>query len=269
VPLRLADTHAHLADPALYPVVDQVITRASMEGVERILAVGIDIASSALSVALAARFPTVWAAVGIHPHEASHFGTSQLAELRRLASAPRVVAIGEIGLDYYRDLAPRDAQQAAFAAQLDLAGELGLPVVVHNREADDDVLHLLRCRYRGNDRRRAGVLHCFSGDLKLAREAMQIGFFISFAGNITFRSAAALRAVAAAIPGDYLLIETDSPYLAPIPRRGRTNEPAYVRYVAEHLAVIRGMTVDALAAQTTANAAALFGWDSVTGLTPA
>jgi len=257
----LTDSHAHLADPALLPIVADVVANAVDAGVDRILAVGVDVASSAESVSLAERFPTVWAAVGVHPHEAMAYDGQALGELRQLAQHPKVVAIGEIGLDYYRDLAPRSVQQSAFVEQLDLAATLGLPVVVHNRDATDDVLRLI-----GNVERdaalapRAGVLHCFTGDAATAQQAMRRGFFVSFAGNLTFPRADALRAVASAVPGVWLLTETDSPSLAPVPCRGTINQPSNVRLVVEQLAEVRGVSPAAVAAETSANARRLFGW---------
>jgi TatD DNase family protein len=260
--LCLADTHAHLADPALLPTVTAVVAGAVNARVGRVLAVGTDLSTSATCVQLAARFPQVYAAVGIHPHEAARIGDAELAELRRLAASPKVVAIGEIGLDYYRDRAPREAQHRAFAAQLDLAAELGLPVVVHNRDADDDVLRAISNVRRGPRLAgRAGVLHCFSGSEALAAAARDAGFFVSFAGNLTFRRAEPLRAVAAHLPLEWVLTETDSPYLAPEPRRGRTNTPAGVARVVEAFAAARNVPAAVVAEQTYANAARLFGWD--------
>lgn len=257
----LADTHAHLADPRLLPEVRGVVERAEAAGVQRILAVGVDVPSSAASVGLAERFPSVWAAVGVHPHEVGSFDGGALADLRRLAAHPKVVAVGEIGLDYVRNLAPRDVQQTSFLEQLALAAELDLPVVVHNRDADADVLRLIGSVERGPRLLvRAGVLHCFSGGPDLAQEAIRQGFFLSFAGNLTFPRARGLRRTAAILPGDWLLVETDSPELAPVPLRGRTNQPANLSLVAQALADARGVAGDAIAATTYANAGRLFGW---------
>jgi TatD DNase family protein len=261
--LRLADTHAHLADPALLPTVSDVVAGAVSAGVGRVLAVGTDLSTSATCVELAARFPQVYAAVGLHPHEAARIGDAELAEIRRLAASPKVVAIGEIGLDYYRAHAPREAQRHAFAAQLDLAAELDLPVVVHNRDADDDVLRAISNVRRGPELAgRAGVLHCFGGSEALAAAARDVGFFVSVAGYLTSRRAEQLRVVAARLPMEWVLTETDSPYLAPEPHRGRTNTPAGVARVVEALASARDLPVSVVAEQTYANAARLFGWDA-------
>jgi TatD DNase family protein len=261
VPVFLTDTHAHLADPALLPDVSDVVATAAIEGVDHILAVGTDLPSSVQTVDLAERFPTVWAAVGIHPHEASSCSGATLQELRTLAEHPKVVAIGEIGLDYFRNLSPAAVQQTAFAEQLALAASLGLPAVVHNRDASADVLRFIGGVARDPDlAMRAGVLHCFSADVETAREAIRLGFFMSFAGNLTYQRADDLRAVAATLPGEWVLTETDSPYLAPVPLRGQVNQPANVRLVVERLADVRGIPVEVAAAETSANARRLFRW---------
>jgi TatD DNase family protein len=261
VPLRLADTHAHLADPLLFPRVDSIVESAVAAGVTRILTVGTDLQSSRTCVALAERFSAVYAAVGIHPHEVATFEPSRLSELRSLAQQPKVVALGEIGLDYFRDYGPRAQQLAAFRSQLELASELGLPVVVHNREAGSDVLELIAAVERpASLADRAGVLHCFTGSIDEAARAQRAGFLISFAGNLTYKKADNLRAVAARVPLDVLLTETDSPYLSPEGRRGRTNEPSNVFQVAEVLAQARQLDLQRLATATSANARRLFGW---------
>lgn len=261
MPALLADTHAHLAEPALLANVSEIVATAEQAGVDHILAVAVDLASSVESIGLAERFSTVWASVGIHPHEAATYDASALDELSRLAEHPKVVAIGEIGLDYYRNLAPPIVQQAAFADQLALAARLGLPAVVHNRDASADVLRLIGSVQRDVEiASRAGVLHCFTDGDETAREAIRLGFFISFAGNLTYRRADELRAVAAALPSDRLLVETDSPYLTPVPRRGQMNQPSNVRLVAEKLADVRGVSVEVSADETSANARRLFRW---------
>ncbi len=257
----LADTHAHLADPALLLDVDPIVAAALAVGVERILAVGTDLATSRACVGLADRYPLVFAAVGIHPHEAAAFDGSILGELRALVSHPKVVAIGEIGLDYYRDIAPRDRQVEAFRQQLELAAELSLPVVVHNREADRAVLEAIAATARPQALAgRAGVLHCFTGSAELAARAKDLGFFVSFAGNLTYKKSNDLRSVAAEVALDQILVETDCPYLAPETLRGRTNRPENVRLVAERLAELRGRSFSDIAAQTSENAESLFGW---------
>jgi TatD DNase family protein len=239
-----------------------VLAQASAVGVTHILSVGTDLRSSAECVRLAARFPGVFAAVGIHPHDAAEFGPSALVELRRLASQPNVVAIGEIGLDNVRATVPPPLQEIAFTQQVSLAAELGLPIVVHNREADVDVLRIIASVNRSPTlAERAGVLHCFSGGLEFARSAHAAGFFIGFAGNLTYRRSVELRAVVAEVPLTWLLTETDSPYLSPEPLRGKTNQPANVAFVARQIASARGASLDDIASETSANATSLFGWN--------
>jgi TatD DNase family protein len=259
----LTDTHAHLADPQLNCEVDEIIRRASDAGVERILSVGTNVATSQACVSLADRFDRVYAAVGIHPQDALTFEAADLDRLRTLAAHPKVVAIGETGLDYYRETTPPGAQRSAFEAQAALAAELGLPVIVHNRNADEDVLSILGgvCRPTWLDGR-AGVLHCFTGTADVASRGRGLGFYLSFAGNVTYRRSTDLRGVAAALPLEWLLTETDSPYLSPEPLRGKTNSPANVEYVVKTLADIRGSTVDDIAVAVRDNARQLFGWPS-------
>lgn len=257
----LADTHAHLADPLLRDQLDAIVDAAAAVGVERILAVGTDVASSQACILIADRFPQVYAAVGIHPQQAEEFDPVSLTEIRQLAAARKVVAIGEIGLDFYRSGSTAEQQRRAFVGQLELAAELGLPVAIHNRAADEEILRTVAEITRPPSLQgRAGVLHCFVGNAEVASRAWQLGFSLSFAGNLTFKKSEAIRATAAALPLAWLLLETDSPYLAPVPRRGRTNVPANVAYVAEGLAQVRGVPFDTVAQQTTANAAALFHW---------
>lgn len=255
------DTHAHLADPQLLSDVDGVIARALADGVERILAVGTTLESSRVCVDLASRFDAVYAAIGIHPHESESFDVASIQALRLLADQPKVVAIGETGLDFYRETASADVQRQAFAAQVSLAAEIGLPVVVHNRGADDDVMAILTSVERpGEQSTRGGVLHCFTGDVELARRAHAAGFWISFAGNLTYGRSGDLRAVARELPLDWLLTETDSPYLSPEPRRGKTNSPSNVRYVVRALAEISDTSDSDVAATVRLNAQDLLGW---------
>ena len=261
MPVSLTDSHAHLADPALIDDAVDVVDRAAHVGVDHILAVGVDVPSSMASIALAERFPVVWATVGLHPSEVASFGEQTIGQLRRLAEHPRVVAIGEIGLDYFRDVSAVELQRSVFRAQLALAASLGLPVVVHNRDAADDVLRMIGSVTRDASlEARAGVLHCFTGDEQLAERAIGHGFFVSFAGNVTFPRADALRETAARLPFDWILTETDSPYLAPVPFRGRTNQPSNVRLVVDQLAEVRGVSPESVAAVTSTNASRLFRW---------
>jgi TatD DNase family protein len=236
-----------------------VVERALQAGVSRIMNPGIDLESSRRAVALAGQFDPVFAAVGIHPHDAGKATEGQLAELRQLAMHKKVKAIGEIGLDYYRDLSPREKQKWAFGRQLALAQALDLPVIVHNRDAHADVLSMLVGWVRGYPQAR-GVLHSFSGDRAQLVETLDIGFAIGITGPVTFPQADELRAVAQVAPLERILIETDAPYLTPVPRRGRRNEPAYVRHVAQKIAEVRGMTFERVAEITSANASKLFDW---------
>ena len=246
----MIDTHAHLdacADPAA-----AVVARARAAGVERIVAVGSGIESCRETLAIAHAHPGVWAALGIHPHQAADEDANRLDELRELLADERAVAVGETGLDFYRDYAPRDRQRELFAHQLKLAGELGKPVVVHTRAADDETAAALE-GFAGTV-----VLHCFSSR-ELLPMALERGYYVSFAGNVTFPKAPELREAAAAVPADRLLAETDSPYLAPQPRRGRPNEPANVVHTIAALAEARGEDAAELAARLDANATAAFG----------
>jgi TatD DNase family protein len=256
--LRLVDSHTHVDFPQFDGDREMVLQRAVDAGVEWIVDVGADLASSRRADKLAAREPRIWAAVGIHPHDAATVNRVALAELRALAQAPRVVAIGEIGLDYYRDLSPRAQQREAFEAQLALARELGLPVIVHDREAHGETLAILREVRRQAGAGLRGVMHCFSGDLELAREVLNLGFYVGIAGPVTYPRATPLADVARLVPLERLLVETDCPYLAPQARRGARNEPAFVRFVAERVAEVRGLSAEEVGRVTSENARALF-----------
>jgi TatD DNase family protein len=236
---------------------EAVLERAREAGVGRILVPGTDLTTSRRAVALAEKYSEVRAAVGVHPNAAQGFGENDLRELRQLARQPKVDAIGEIGIDLYWKTAPLAQQQAAFRAQLELAAELEKPVIIHDRNAHAQVMDILRDRPPP-----AGtVLHSFSGDLALAGAAVDNGFYLGVDGPLTYKKNDALRAIFAAAPLDRILIETDAPYLTPQARRGERNEPAFVRYVAEKLADVRGMMLEEVAQATTANAARLFRWE--------
>jgi TatD DNase family protein len=243
------DTHAHLdacAEPA-----DVLVSRAREAGVARIIAIGSGIESCRSALAVAEEKPGIYAALGIHPHQAGNGEARRLDELRGLLGHERAVAVGETGLDFYRDYAPRDAQRRLFEAELELAAELGKPVVVHSRAAEEETAAAL-ATFAGTV-----ILHCFSA-AALLPVALERGYYVSFAGNVTYPKAEQLRAAAALVPADRLLAETDSPYLAPQPRRGRPNEPANVVHTVAALAEARGVAADELAAQIEANAAAAF-----------
>lgn len=251
----LVDSHCHLNDRQFHRDQAQVITRAREQGVERIICVGYDLPSSQEAVELAARYSNLGVVIGVHPHDAKEVTEESYSELEKLASSPRVVAIGETGLDYYRDLSPRKTQQEVFIRHIDLARRTGLPIVVHDRDAHGEVVRILKAERAFEV---GGVLHCFSGSWEIARQCLDMGFYLSLAGPVTYTNAKRPQEMARLIPLDRLLVETDAPYLTPEPLRGRRNEPAYVRYVAAKIAELRGMSLEDLAAATTANAGRVF-----------
>lgn len=251
--MRLVDTHCHLHDAKFDEDRDEILQRA-LDTLDWIVLIGDSIASSRDAQALTRE--NVYAAVGVHPYHPHEVTPEGIASLRDLAMNKHVVAIGEIGLDYYKyNEAPADSQQAAFRAQMDLAADLSLPVVIHNRDAENDTLAILG-EYDG--RVPGVIMHCFSGDAAFAERCTARGYYISFAGNVTYPKAQQLRDAAAAVPMDRLLVETDSPYLAPQPVRGKRCEPAYVTHTAAALAAVKGMDVESLTQQTTENAARIF-----------
>jgi len=251
--MRLIDSHAHLDDRAYAKDRAAVIARAFADGIG-IVTIGTNLESSREAVRLAGRHRTVWATVGVHPHDSKEVDDGVLDGLERLAGRDGVVAIGEIGLDYYRDLSPRSVQRHVFEAQLDLAKRVDLPVCLHNRESTDDLLAILRAA--GPKHR--GVVHSFLGDGPLASAFLDLGFHLGIGGPITYPKNEILREAVRSVPLDRLLIETDCPYLTPVPYRGRRNEPSYVRYVVETVAELRGSDVEELARTTTENAIRLF-----------
>lgn len=253
----LIDTHCHLDFDSFAADREAVLARATAVHVTHILIPGLDLANSTAILSLTAQFPMLYGAVGVHPNSTAVWQDTWLAELHTLAQEAKVVAIGEIGLDYYWQDSPHATQQHAFAAQLRLAAELALPVIIHNREASADVIALLRQSPLAG-REGAGVLHSFSGDWPTAVAALDMGFYLGFTGPITYKKAEALRQIAARVPLERILIETDAPFLTPQPRRGQRNEPAYVTYVAEKLAEIRGLETAVVAHHTTQNALRLF-----------
>ncbi len=251
----LVDTHAHLDDARFDGDLENVISRSLHAQVQMIITVGADMASSRAAVALAEQYPQVYAAVGIHPHEAARVVAEDLKELARLSEHPKVVAVGETGLDFYRNLSPRDSQQDVFVAQLRLSRDKGKPLVIHDRDAHAETLATVK----GLAQDWRGVLHCFSGDYEMAMEALDLGFDLSFAGPVTFQNARKLHALVPRLPLERLHVETDCPWLAPHPHRGKRNEPAYVRLVAAKIAELHSVPFEHVAAVTTANAERLFG----------
>ena len=262
--MALIDTHTHLDFPQFDHDREEVIERALAAGVEIIVNVGADLASSRASVVLAEQYPAIYAAVGVHPHDAKAVSERELGELRELATHPKVVAIGEIGLDFYRDLSPRERQRQVFRQQLALAVEVGKPVIIHDREAHGEMRDILRDWVRSLPANsplahHPGTLHCFSGDLDMAQEMVALGFFIGVDGPLTYQNARRLPEIVRALPLECLVIETDAPYLPPHPYRGQRNEPAYVRLVAEAMARVKAIPLDKVAQTTTNNARVLFG----------
>lgn len=251
----LIDSHCHLNDSQLQPDQKQVIERAREKGVDRIVCVGYDLASSLEAEALTQQYPGVYAVIGIHPHDARLIKEQTYTILKRTAQSSRVVAIGETGLDYYRNLSPRNVQQDAFRRHIRLAREIGLPIVIHDRDAHEDVLKIMR-EERADEV--GGVVHCFSGSLEMAQKCIDMGFYISLAGPVTYKNAKRPKEIAAQVPLDRLLIETDAPFLTPEPFRGKRNEPGYVRYVAKEIGRLRGISLEELAAVTSANTERVF-----------
>lgn len=257
----LFDTHAHLDEDAFSQDVDEVIARAIASGVTGMLAVATTVESSRTTIALAARVPQVFASVGIHPNYAAQAKPGDWEAIEELASSPKVVAIGETGLDRYWDHTPFDVQLDYFRRQMDLAKRLDLPFIVHCREAEPDVVTALREAAGAGQLK--GIMHSFCGGRATLDAALELGLHISFAGMLTFKKNAELRELAKSVPLDRLLVETDSPYLAPQPQRGKRNEPAFVKHTAECLAEVHGKMLDEMAAITTANAKRLFGLPEV------
>ncbi len=259
--MALVDTHCHLYFERFDQDRGAVLQRARQAGVEGIIVPAIDLESAEQALALARAHDGIFAAAGIHPNSSADFRPGDVAELRRMAEDPALVAIGEIGLDYHWDRSPKRQQIHALEAQLDLAAELELPVIIHNRESSDDLLDVLETWAPSTPaslRGRLGALHSFSASWPIARRAIDLGFYLGFTGPITYKQADELRRVASQAPVDRLLIETDAPFLAPQARRGKRNEPAWLPYINAKLAELRGMTADAMARQTTANAERLF-----------
>lgn len=255
--MKLVDSHCHLEDERFHNDLPETIARLREAGVERCILGGSTEMSCRNIIVMSREFPDlIYGVVGIHPQEAKDFRKDHIELLRSWLSEPNIIGIGEIGLDYYYETSPRDIQKEVLTVQLDIACEKNVPAVFHIRDAHGDMLELFRSR---KGRLPRGVMHCFSGSPELAREYLDLGFNISFAGPLTFKNAAKLPEVAKMVPRDRFQIETDSPYLAPVPMRGKRNEPAYVRYVAEKLAEIWQEDSETVAQQAWNNTCALFG----------
>ncbi len=253
----LVDTHVHLDMIDEGKHTSQVLERAGKCGVKTVISVGIDLESSRAAVDYSRRYPGAFAAVGIHPNDAKDFDTGSLHSLIDLAKEDKIAGWGEIGLDYFREHTPRDIQLRAFEEQLEAAASLGLPVIIHDRDAHQDCLSVLKTFVSSTPL--TGVFHCFSGDKSFAGKVLDLGFFISFTGVVTFPKAQETVEVARFVPLDRIMIETDSPFLSPVPFRGKVNEPARARIIAEKIAEIRGIPLEEVANWTTRNASALFG----------
>ncbi len=252
----LFDTHAHLNDKQFDKDREQVIRRAQEEyGVTGIVNIGYNRETIRTSLALAEEVDFIYTAIGWHPHDASTFNEEELQWIKSLSSHPKVVALGEMGLDYYRNRAPREVQAEVFRQQIRLAREVNLPIVIHCREAYQDTLQILKDEKAEEV---GGVMHCFGGDQEVAAQCLEMGFMIGIGGPVTFKNGHLVQEIARWVPLDRLLIETDAPYLAPHPYRGKRNESGYVRLVAEKIAQLRGISFEELAQQTTANACRLF-----------
>ncbi|HEY6754463.1 MAG TPA: TatD family hydrolase [Pseudolabrys sp.] len=252
----IVDSHCHLDFPDFSTELDAVVARARAAGIGRIVTISTRVKRHAQVLAIAERFPDVFCSVGTHPHYADEELDIDAKALVALAQHPKIVAIGEAGLDYFRNNSPRDAQAAGFRQHIAAARETGLPLVIHSRDCDADMAQILR--EESGKGAFPAVLHCFTGGRELAFSAIELGHYVSFTGILTFKNSDALRAIAAALPADRILVETDAPYLAPLPYRGKRNEPAYVAETSKVLAEVRGVPVNEIAQQTTENFFRLF-----------
>lgn len=253
----LVDTHAHLDDLKYESDRDEVVSRAEQYGVTRIISMGDTMAASLNAIKIAEKYDGVFAGAGVHPQEALSILDGDYDRLAQLMTLPKVKVLGEIGLDYYYENASREKQQEIFIRQLDVARQMHMPVSIHDRDAHGDTMAILKKEGKGL----TGSIHCFSGSWEMAKELLKMGWYLGVDGPLTFKNAAKLPEIIAKIPLDRLLLETDSPYLAPVPKRGRRNEPAYVKYIAEKVAEVRGISFDEVALQTTRNAVELFNLD--------
>lgn len=253
----LVDTHAHIDDAKYDEDRDEMVARAKEYGVTRIITMGDTMASSLNAIKLAEKYDGVYAGAGVHPQEALSLIPSDYDTLAQWMTNPKVKVLGEIGLDYYYENASREKQQEIFIRQLDVARQMHMPVSIHDRDAHGDTMAILKKEGKGI----TGSIHCFSGSYEMAKELLKMGWFLGVDGPLTFKNAAKLPEIIAKIPLERLLLETDSPYLAPVPKRGKRNEPAYVKYIAEKVAEVRGISFEEVASQTTQNAINVFNLD--------
>jgi TatD DNase family protein len=256
------DTHCHLDFEDLAAEREKILARAKQVGVQQVITIGIDLPTSRRAIALAEANGMIYATIGIHPHNARALSSKDFQELLTLGRKSQVVAYGEIGLDFYRNYKPRPAQISCLHEQLNVARELGLPVVIHDREAHEEVLQILRQQKAWEI---GGAMHCFSGDWLFAKKCLDLGFYLSIAGPVTFTKADILQNVARQCPLDRLLLETDAPFLAPVPKRGKRNEPAFLIHTAEKIASLRNIPLEDVARETTSNARRLFKLPKVDG----
>lgn len=254
----MIDTHAHLDMEAYDGDRQEVIQRAMDSEVDYILNIGCDLESSLRSIELSEQYDFIYATAGIHPHDVKDINGTTYRELEKMLAHPKVLALGEIGLDYFKNYSPQDLQRRHFKLQIELARAAGKPIIVHSRDAKEDILSILSQHYP-NGGEPAGIFHCFSGDEDMAQQALDMGFYISFAGPVTFKKAEPLRQVAKMVPADRLFVETDCPYLTPVPHRGKRNEPSYVNHTAEKIAEIRGLKIEDVQRTTAHNFYELFG----------
>jgi TatD DNase family protein len=250
----LIDSHAHLEMRDFDRDRNEVIGRATQAGIDLIITVGTTVSDCEKAVLIASQYETVYAAIGIHPHEVKNIDETTYGDLNRLAKAEKIVAYGEIGLDFFRNLSPKDVQIRRFGEQLELANEMGLPIIIHDRESHKETLDMLR-GWKGKQ----GVVHCFSGDYIMAGKCVDMGFYISIPGAVTFGKSEKLQEVVRRLPITCLLLETDAPYLTPHPNRGKRNEPAYVVHTARKVAEIKGLSFEHVASVSSQNARSLFG----------
>lgn len=253
--IKYFDSHAHLNSERFKKDALEVRERAFANGVAGMMNVAYDLESSALAIEQSEVFKNTWAAVGMHPHDAKDYTDEAEEKFRQWAAHEKVVALGEMGLDYYYDHSPRDVQREVFIRQMALAKEVDLPIIIHDRDAHGECLELIQTHGKGL----RGIFHCFSGSKEFAMEVLRLGFYVSFAGPVTYKNAHNLKEAAKVVPLDRILIETDCPYLTPEPFRGKRNEPMYVKQVAEEIARLRGISVEEIAQKTTENACTLFG----------
>ena len=255
----IIDTHAHIDVSDFDEDREAVIERARENGVQYMVNIGCDIESSYRSMELAEQHDFIYATSGIHPHDVKSINGDTYAHLRQVLLHPKVIALGEIGLDFFKNYSPQDVQRTHFRNQIQLAREMSKPIIIHSRDAKEDIIAILSEFYPNDPTAHSGIFHCFSGDQELADKALEMGFYISFSGSVTFKKAEVLREVAKTIPADRLFAETDCPYLTPVPHRGKRNEPAYVNFTAEKLAEIRGLKIDDVQRTMALNFFELFG----------